>query len=125
MKLKELIPLVKESDIEVTMIYSFSHNKQYCEKLNPRFSCLPFGECEVAGIESTATADKVLQVTVCTPVVDSECREELRKIASDLDINFNDFITLFYKYSDLDFIKGLVTVLSKEQLLNEIPDFFN
>lgn len=47
MKLKELIPLVKESDIEVTMMYSFTHNKQYCEKLNPRFSCLPFGECEV------------------------------------------------------------------------------
>ena len=38
-------------------------------------------------------------------------------------INFYDFVTLFYKYSDLNFIKGLVTVLSKEQLLKEIPDF--
>lgn len=107
------------------MADSFHPYKRYCEKLNQRFSCLPFGECEVTGIESTESTARVLQVTVCTPVVDSECREELRKIASDLDINFNDFITLFYKYSDLDFIKGLVTVLSKEQLLNEIPDFFN
>ena len=97
MKLKKLIPLVKESEIKVTMVHSFDHYKQHCEKLEQRFSCLPFGECEVTGIESTESAARVLQVTVSTPVLDSECRGELRKIASDLDINFNDFVTLFYK----------------------------